>query len=247
MRPSRFMFCPPQHERGEDDNRSHHHAADFPRNEAKQQSDDHSQCNSPNHDHCGDGPTNQAHYEKADSDKQSGKLGVQLHHPPRAGMSLGSVIFHRLIVPPVHAENHHRDFRLLINPHSTHRPRFWQRNGASLCYGLFSSTTNQCSSAHYIEGMSCAIRSSSRTMLRIPTVRLVSGEADLMVVTNHVSDRKNIMAAIAGLNSCENPCLRTPRTRNTRPARPYVPYIKSCHRRPTICSGGSNRLLKNYS
>jgi hypothetical protein len=26
-----------------------------------------------------------------------------------------------------------------------------------------------------------------------------------------------------------------------------VPYIKSCHRRPTICSGGSNRLLKNYS
>jgi hypothetical protein len=90
-----------------------------------------------------------------------------------------------------------------------------------------------------MEGMSCAIRSSNKMILRIPTVRLVSDDVDLRAITNHVSDRRNISAAIVRLNSCENPCLRNPRTKNTRPATVYVPYIKSGHRRPTICSGGS--------
>jgi hypothetical protein len=100
------MSCPPEQEDSEYDNRSHYHAAEFPGSEAKQQGDDHSQRNGPEHKTRCKRHTNQAQHQKTDSDKQSGKLRVNLHYSPRTGMSFGIVIFHRLIVPPVHAKNH---------------------------------------------------------------------------------------------------------------------------------------------
>ncbi len=37
-------------------------------------------------------------------------------------MTVGVVIFHRLIVPPDHAKSHLGEFRLLINRHYTNNP-----------------------------------------------------------------------------------------------------------------------------
>ena len=95
------MPYPPEREGSEGDNRSHYHATQFPGSEAKQEGDDHSQRNGPEHETRCEGHTDLTHHEKADSDKQSGKLGVQLHYSPRAGMSFGVVVLHRLIVSPV--------------------------------------------------------------------------------------------------------------------------------------------------
>jgi len=103
---SRFMFCPPEHQGSEDDDCSHNYAAEFPGNEAKQQGDDHSKRNGPEYETRCQRHTNQTQYQKTDSDKQSGKLRVQLHHPPRTGMPFGIVIFHWLIVPLVQVKNH---------------------------------------------------------------------------------------------------------------------------------------------
>src|SRR5437588_8445726 len=97
---SRFMSYPPKPEGSEDNNRFHNHAAEFPGSETKQQCDNHSQCNGPEHETRCQRHTNQTHHQKADSDKQSSKFRVQLHHPPRPGMSFGIVIFHCSIVPP---------------------------------------------------------------------------------------------------------------------------------------------------
>jgi len=57
-----------------------------------------------------------AQHKKANSNKDSGKLRVHLHHSPWARMSLGIVIFHGLIVSPVQAESHLGEFQLAINP-----------------------------------------------------------------------------------------------------------------------------------
>jgi hypothetical protein len=104
------MSYPPQRKGSEDDHRSYCHAAESPRSEAKQQCDDYSQCNGPENKTRCQRHTNQPHHQKADSDKQSGKLRVQIHYPPRTRMSFGLVIFHRLIVPPVHPKNHLGEF-----------------------------------------------------------------------------------------------------------------------------------------
>jgi hypothetical protein len=106
------MSCPQEDEGSEDDNRSHYHAAEFPWSEAKQQGDNHSERNGPEHENRCQRHANQTHHQKADSNEQSSKLRVQLHYPPRPGMSFGIVIFHWLILPPVHAKNHLGEFWL---------------------------------------------------------------------------------------------------------------------------------------
>ena len=105
MRSPRFMSYPQKEKGSADNNRSNYHTAEFPRSEAKQQRDNCSERSGAKHETRRQGHTNQTHHQKADSDKQSSELRVQLHHPPWTGMSFGIAIFHRLIVPqPSHRQ-----------------------------------------------------------------------------------------------------------------------------------------------
>ena len=103
-----FVSDPPECTGSKNDNRSHYDAAEFPWSEAQQQCYDYSQRNGAEHKTRCQRHANQTHHQKADSDQQSSKLRVQLHDPPRTGVSFGIVTFHRLIVPPVQAKNHLR-------------------------------------------------------------------------------------------------------------------------------------------